>query len=156
MNKSEINTLCRVAETSKNEKEVLEAMEKLRAINPTYHFCPDWDYMVFCDKDPEASGCNCKKPITEEWLLSLGFTEISDDVVGRFGNAHEKHRIFSLTRKTHEGFNVHFIKSDYGGMDHFEIVAKWDGNSLRGGLEYQHQLKLLYRALTDEELNVHP
>lgn len=52
--------LLKIAETSDDEIEMKIAMAKLRKINPTYHWCPDWDFMVICDTDYEAKSCLCK------------------------------------------------------------------------------------------------
>jgi len=52
--------LLKIAELSKDEEEMKAAMAKLRAMNPSYHWCPDWDFMVICDTDVEAKGCLCK------------------------------------------------------------------------------------------------
>jgi len=51
--------LLRTAETG-TESESKLAMALLRATNPTYHWCPDWDFMVICDQDLEYKSCLCK------------------------------------------------------------------------------------------------
>jgi len=35
------------------------AMKKLRKINPTWHFCCEWDFLAICDNDIEWECCNC-------------------------------------------------------------------------------------------------
>ena len=36
------------------------AMKRLKdEVNPTYHWCHDWDLMVICDSDTEWDGCTC-------------------------------------------------------------------------------------------------
>lgn len=58
---TDIEKLVRVAENSRDEKASKEAMKKLREINPTYHWCAEWDSMVICDKDKEFECCLCFK-----------------------------------------------------------------------------------------------
>lgn len=47
------------------DEEAKEAMEELRKIDPSYHWCPDWDFMVICNSDTETSGCLCKSNTIE-------------------------------------------------------------------------------------------
>ena len=44
-----------------NGKEADEAMGKLRKINPTYHWCFEYDGMVICDTDIEYENCLCHR-----------------------------------------------------------------------------------------------
>lgn len=60
MTDKEIEKLRRVAEMD-NGGTSKEAMKKLREINPTYHWCYEWDGMVICDKDKEFEACLCFK-----------------------------------------------------------------------------------------------
>jgi len=46
-----------------NDEDANAAMDELRQLNPTYHWCPDWDYMAICDKDKEYDCCTCEKQI---------------------------------------------------------------------------------------------
>ncbi|HET9136754.1 MAG TPA: hypothetical protein VFO76_08955 [Candidatus Kapabacteria bacterium] len=34
--------------------------QALREIDPTYHFCPEWDEMLICSKDKEFECCLCE------------------------------------------------------------------------------------------------
>lgn len=52
--------LARIAERGTDE-ESREAIDKLKKIDPTYHFCMDWDDMVICCQDLEYRCCNCHK-----------------------------------------------------------------------------------------------
>jgi hypothetical protein len=58
MRHAKINRLKRTAEIGGNE-ESFEAMTSLKKLNPTYHYCAEWDYAVICDIDPEWSCCIC-------------------------------------------------------------------------------------------------
>lgn len=60
MTDQEIQKLRRIAEMGEDEKSK-EAMKKLREINPTYHWCDEWDGMVIGDKDKEFDVCLCFK-----------------------------------------------------------------------------------------------
>lgn len=54
-----INFLVKTA-TNHNDDEVAGiAMTKLQELNPTYHWCYEWDSLAICDKDPEWEACNC-------------------------------------------------------------------------------------------------
>lgn len=44
---------------SNDEATALKAINKLKEINPTYHLCPEWDYLAICDKHDEFKICNC-------------------------------------------------------------------------------------------------
>jgi len=59
MTPKEIRKLERTAENSKLDAEAVDAMEQLRTINISYHWCPDWDYMVICDTHHEWESCTC-------------------------------------------------------------------------------------------------
>lgn len=52
--------LIRIAERGPLVEDQIFAMNGLRKINATYHYCPDWDYMVICNDDPEHQACTCK------------------------------------------------------------------------------------------------
>lgn len=58
MTKEERRRLEIVAENGPEEK-ANEAMKKLKEINKTYHWCPDWDDMVICDEHKEIECCLC-------------------------------------------------------------------------------------------------
>lgn len=61
MKTQERKKLEHLAENTTNEAESKTAMLKLRnTFNATYHWCPDWDYMVICDEDKEIEGCSCE------------------------------------------------------------------------------------------------
>lgn len=60
ISKKDINKLIRIAENG-DSLSSKAAMRFLRRINKTYHWCPDWDYMVICDKSSEYDCCLCKK-----------------------------------------------------------------------------------------------
>jgi hypothetical protein len=60
MNTRERRDLEIIAENSTDDKAMV-AMTELRAINPSYHWCPDWDYMVICDTDSEWDTCTCTR-----------------------------------------------------------------------------------------------
>lgn len=50
-----------IAEYSKNIEYANSAMQQLKKdFNKTYHWCPDWDYMVICNDDKESDGCTCE------------------------------------------------------------------------------------------------
>ncbi len=46
---------------SGTDEESSKAMKRLRKINPTYHWCWDWDGMVIADDHMEYICCTCKK-----------------------------------------------------------------------------------------------
>lgn len=33
--------------------------DECRFLNPTIHFCPDWDGLLIDDNDPEIESCHC-------------------------------------------------------------------------------------------------
>ena len=47
--------------------DAVETVERIRAfkqlveLNPTYHYCYEWDELLISDKDPEFSVCMCFK-----------------------------------------------------------------------------------------------
>ena len=60
MKSKEIRDIEIVAENHTDDERSYEAMSFLREeVNPTYHWCPDWDYMVICDTDSEWEACGC-------------------------------------------------------------------------------------------------
>ena len=71
MDKSEIRKLERIAEDTRNEKESKQAMLKLRNVNPTYHWCAEWDYAVICDNHQEWDSCLCDLPDDEGRLQKI-------------------------------------------------------------------------------------
>lgn len=60
MNDNVLRKLVSIAEVAIDGPIGDKAMIKLREIDPTYHWCPNWDYMVLCASDPEAEGCTCE------------------------------------------------------------------------------------------------
>jgi hypothetical protein len=56
-----IKRLVRIAERDPDPVAAYGAMQMLRQVNPTYHWCYEWDEMVICDKDPEYDSCICSK-----------------------------------------------------------------------------------------------
>jgi hypothetical protein len=62
METKEIKKLEWLAENSSDEVISKNAMLELRKVNATYHWCPDWDYMVICDDQIEINGCTCQLP----------------------------------------------------------------------------------------------
>lgn len=61
MEQSEVYELRRIATCDPDYEIAKEALRKLREINPTYHWCQEWDYLVICDKDREYESCSCIK-----------------------------------------------------------------------------------------------
>jgi len=55
---NDIEVLIAMAEKGTDE-EAKWAMVKLREINPSYHWCFEWDEMVICDTDIEFECCIC-------------------------------------------------------------------------------------------------
>jgi hypothetical protein len=55
----EIRRLERIAENTLNEEDAKSAMVILMNLNPTYHWCGDWDEAVICDKSNEWGCCTC-------------------------------------------------------------------------------------------------
>lgn len=51
----------RIAEQSGVIDDAHLAMKMLRSINVTYHWCPDWDDAVICNKHNEFESCTCSK-----------------------------------------------------------------------------------------------
>lgn len=65
MTSAKIKSLKKIAEIGGNE-ESFEAMSSLKKINPTYHYCPEWDYAVICDTDPEWGCCICDTKLSKK------------------------------------------------------------------------------------------
>ena len=59
MKDDERRALAKIAENDKDEDTANSAMRQLRKVNSTYHWCPDWDFMVICNEDREHECCNC-------------------------------------------------------------------------------------------------
>lgn len=59
-----MNELIQIA-TFGDDEEANKAMAELRKINPSYHWCPEWDYLAICDQDFEFKYCVCEMPTIE-------------------------------------------------------------------------------------------
>lgn len=60
MKPSKVYKLEQLAENSKNDDEAKQAMRILRVcVNHTYHWCPDWDDMVICNRHHAWKACTC-------------------------------------------------------------------------------------------------
>ena len=38
----------------------------LKKYEPSYHLCPEWDFMLICKYDPEFEACLCFSKILDE------------------------------------------------------------------------------------------
>lgn len=45
------------------------AIRELKRRNITYHACPDWDYLIICDKDVEFESCGCNNIVKGETMV---------------------------------------------------------------------------------------
>lgn len=60
--KSELEILKTLMErVRENTPESHIAFLALKKINPTYHFCVEWDGALICDKDTEYEACLCSR-----------------------------------------------------------------------------------------------
>ena len=94
-------------------------------------------------------------PLTEEWLLKFGFENWGLGTL--YNNEYECYVRYVLHNDLDgtSNFEVHYIKSTYGGEEHLQYVISCDEDDrLNWGtdLENVHQLQNLYFALTNEEL----
>lgn len=62
-----INKLCHIATFSKCDARASRAMKLLHKVDLTYHWCFDWDELVICANDREASCCTCGITAIELW-----------------------------------------------------------------------------------------
>lgn len=96
-------------------------------------------------------------PLTEEWLLKFGFENWGKGNL--YTNEYETYDRFVLHNVLDgtSNFEVHIIKSTYGGSDVTQYIISCDEDDrLNWGeeLEYVHQLQNLYFALTNNELTI--
>lgn len=99
-----------------------------------------------CDPEPIE--------LTEEWLLKLGFDNWGKGTL--YNNEFETYDRYVLHNVLDgtSNFEVHYIKSTYGGKEHYEFIISCDederinwGNEIK----YVHQLQNLYFFLNELE-----
>ena len=59
LNSRTINSLANIATFHSNDEYANKAMRLLKKIDPTYHWCQEFDDLVICSSDDEAKFCNC-------------------------------------------------------------------------------------------------
>jgi hypothetical protein len=96
-------------------------------------------------------------PITEEWLVKLGFENWGEDKL--FQNEYEKYIRFVLHNVIDgtSNFEVHYITSNYGSKEYKEFVISFDEDERvphNVELKHIHQLQNLYFVLTGNELTI--
>lgn len=101
--------------------------------------------------------CPTPIPLTEDWLLKLGFENwgLGTQWSNRLENyvRYVLHNVLDGT----SNFEVHYIHSTYGGEDHYQYIISCDEDDrINWGedIEHVHQLQNLYYALTQNELTI--
>ena len=128
-----------------NNEAIMEARELrignwvARENQPEGFIIDSWSFSV-CEKSPEKYK---PIPLTEEWLLKLGFTECSNLI----------HTTFDVW--VIDNYMPHFFILKLKDVFYFNLEPKNNYLSSWGNpINYVHQLQNLYFALTGEELTL--
>lgn len=75
MEKLEMIELANTATFAQDQEVANAAMEKLRAENPTWHWCLEYDGLAICDEDDEWQHCYCFKEFNEDSSVKEDFAK---------------------------------------------------------------------------------
>lgn len=108
-------------------------------------------YYTYCE--PPYKPCLEPIPLTEEWLLKLGY-EFLGVVESNQYESYKRYRIHNFIGD--ESIEVHIITSNYGGVKEVEYVTSIGvhARQYNGELKYVHQLQNAVFKETGKELTI--
>lgn len=121
---------------------MIDARE-LRIGNYVYGYKTTWtiDKNDFRDVDLDDNSMPYNPiPLTEEWLLKLGFKDARSNELELYPIKYNTKTI------RYNGINTNLYVSDFGDDSHYDLPCPH--------IKYVHQLQNIYFALTGEELTI--